>query len=112
MQAARSPKARRRRFSPILKSSAPIWETLMLEVSNVSAFYGKHRALDGVSLNVARAEIVVILGANGAGKTTLLKAIGGMVKAAPGARITMAGRDLAGTPPHRIVEAGIALVPE
>jgi branched-chain amino acid transport system ATP-binding protein len=89
----------------------------MLEIANVSAFYGKHRALDGVSLTVARAEIVVILGANGAGKTTLLKAIGGMVKAAPGARIAMtsgdlAGQDLAGMPPHRIVEAGIALVPE
>lgn len=84
----------------------------MLEIANVSAFYGKHRALDGVSLTVARAEIVVILGANGAGKTTLLKAIGGMVQAAPGARIVMAGQDLAGTPPHRIVEAGIALVPE
>ena len=84
----------------------------MLDVSNVSAFYGKHRALDGVSLTVARAEIVVILGANGAGKTTLLKAIGGMVAAAPGARITMAGTDLAGTPAHQIVEAGIALVPE
>ncbi len=84
----------------------------MLDVSNVSAFYGKHRALDGVSLTVARAEIVVILGANGAGKTTLLKAIGGMVAAAPGARITMAGNDLAGTPAHQIVEAGIALVPE
>jgi branched-chain amino acid transport system ATP-binding protein len=84
----------------------------MLEVSNVSAFYGKHRALDGVSLNVARAEIVVILGANGAGKTTLLKAIGGMVAPAPGARIAMAGQDLAGTPAHQIVESGIALVPE
>jgi ABC-type branched-subunit amino acid transport system ATPase component len=84
----------------------------MLEIANVSAFYGKHRALDGVSLTVARAEIVVILGANGAGKTTLLKAIGGMVATAPGARIAMAGQDLAGTPPHRVVEAGIALVPE
>jgi branched-chain amino acid transport system ATP-binding protein len=84
----------------------------MLEVSNVSAFYGKHRALDSVSLTVAPAEIVVILGANGAGKTTLLKAIGGMVQPAPGAGIAMAGRDLAGTPPHKIVESGIALVPE
>jgi branched-chain amino acid transport system ATP-binding protein len=89
----------------------------MLEVSKVSAFYGKHRALDGVSLTVAPAEIVVILGANGAGKTTLLKAIGGMVAAAPGACIAMAGRDLAskvltGLPAHQIVEAGIALVPE
>jgi branched-chain amino acid transport system ATP-binding protein len=84
----------------------------MLEISGVSAFYGKHRALDGVSLNVARGEIVVILGANGAGKTTLLNVIGGLVPAAPGARIAMAGRDLAGVAAHNIVEAGIALVPE
>ena len=57
----------------------------MIEVANASAFYGKHRALDGVSLTVARGEIVVILGANGAGKTTLPKMIGGLVPAAPGA---------------------------
>lgn len=84
----------------------------MIEVTGVSAFYGKHRALDGVALTVARGEVVVILGANGAGKTTLLKVIGGLVPAAPGARITMAGRELTGTPPHEIVEAGVALVPE
>jgi branched-chain amino acid transport system ATP-binding protein len=89
----------------------------MIEVANVSAFYGKHRALDGASLTVARGEIVVILGANGAGKTTLLKVIGGLVPAAPGGRITLsggdlAGRDITGMPAHRIVEAGVALVPE
>ena len=84
----------------------------MLEVSGISAFYGKHRALDGVSLNVERGEIVVILGANGAGKTTLLNAVAGVVRAEPGARIAMAGRELSGTPAHAIVEAGIALVPE
>ena len=84
----------------------------MLEVGNVSAFYGKHRALDGVAINVAPGEVVVILGANGAGKTTLLKVIGGLVPAAAGASITMAGRDVAGWPAHKIVEAGIALVPE
>jgi branched-chain amino acid transport system ATP-binding protein len=84
----------------------------MLEVSGISAFYGKHRALDGVSLTVERGEIVVILGANGAGKTTLLNAVAGVVRAEPGARIAMAGRELSGTPAHAIVEAGIALVPE
>jgi len=84
----------------------------MIEVANASAFYGKHRALDGVSLTVARGEIVVILGANGAGKTTLLKMIGGLVPAAPGAKIAMAGRDITGMPANRIVEAGVALVPE
>jgi branched-chain amino acid transport system ATP-binding protein len=85
---------------------------LMLEVAGVSAFYGKHRALDSVSLKVTRGEIVVILGANGAGKTTLLNALAGVVPVEPGARIVMAGRDMFGVPAHRIVEAGIALVPE
>ena len=79
----------------------------MLEVRDISAFYGKHRALDGVSLDVGRSEIVVILGANGAGKTTLLKVIAGLVPAACGARITMNGRQLAGIAVHRIVEAGL-----
>src|SRR5262245_64809361 len=84
----------------------------MLEVRNISAFYGKHRALDDVSLEVTRGEIVVILGANGAGKTTLLKVIAGLVPAATGARIAMNGRDISGTAVHDIVEAGLALVPE
>jgi branched-chain amino acid transport system ATP-binding protein len=84
----------------------------MLEVRGVSAFYGKHQALDNVSLDVARGEIVVILGANGAGKTTLLKVIGGLVPPAPEAHIALLGRDLTGMPAHQIAESGISLVPE
>ena len=84
----------------------------MLEVSGLSASYGAHRALAGVDLAIARGEILVILGANGAGKTTLLKAIAGLVRPHAGARIALDGRDLAALPPHAIVEAGIALVPE
>ncbi len=83
----------------------------MLDVAGLSVSYGKHRALDGVEVTVARGEIVTILGANGAGKTTLLKAIAGLVRA-PGARIAIEGRDLNGRTAHEIVEAGIALVPE
>src|SRR5262249_50392658 len=84
----------------------------MLEVRNISAFSGKQRAVDDVSFDVTRGEIVVILGANGAGKTTLLKVIAGLVPAATGARIAMNGRDISGTAAHDIVEAGLALVPE
>jgi branched-chain amino acid transport system ATP-binding protein len=84
----------------------------MLEVSGLSVSYGKHRALDGIALSVARREIVAILGANGAGKTTLLKAIAGLAPGRAGARVALAGRELAGLPPHEIVEAGVALVPE
>jgi branched-chain amino acid transport system ATP-binding protein len=84
----------------------------MLEVANLSAFYGKHAALSGVALKVARGEIVAILGANGAGKTTLLKAIAGLVPAAPGGTVSYNGRELGALAPHKIVEEGIALVPE
>lgn len=84
----------------------------MLEIADLSVSYGKHRAVDGVSLHVVQSEIVVILGANGSGKTSLLKTIGGLQSAAQGARITLAGVDLTKLRAHRIVEAGLALVPE
>jgi branched-chain amino acid transport system ATP-binding protein len=84
----------------------------MLEVRNLSAAYGKHQALSAMELNVARGEIVVILGANGAGKTTLLKAIAGLVPALSGASRTLDGQSLDGLQTRQIVEAGVALVPE
>ncbi len=84
----------------------------MLEIADLSVSYGKHRAVDGVSLHVVQSEIVVIRGANGSGKTSLLKTIGGLQSAAQGARITLAGVDLTKLRAHRIVEAGLALVPE
>src|SRR5262245_55040455 len=84
----------------------------MLEVSQLSVSYGKHLAIDGVSLRVGQGEIVVMLGANGAGKSSCLKALGGMVPHLAGARITLGETDLAALPPYRVVEAGLALVPE
>nr|HMN85117.1 ABC transporter ATP-binding protein [Bauldia sp.] len=84
----------------------------MLELSRIGAAYGKHVALSGVDLSVRSGEIVVILGANGAGKSTLLKAIAGLVPHLPGGRIALGPRELGSLPPHEIVEAGIALVPE
>ncbi|MFL1461593.1 ABC transporter ATP-binding protein [Roseococcus sp. DSY-14] len=84
----------------------------MLEVSGLSVSYGRHRALDAVGLEVAQGEILVVLGANGAGKSTLLKALAGLVPAAPGAVVRLGGAAIAGAEAHRIVEAGLALVPE
>src|SRR3972149_5223059 len=112
MPAERLRKGARRACSPTGRSSAPISVTPMLEVTRLSAAYGKHEALADVALTVGRGEIVVILGANGAGKTTLLKAISGLVTPRRGARITLGGRDLTTLRPHEIVEAGIACVPE
>ena len=51
----------------------------MLRLDGVSASYRGLRALQGVSLEVARGEVVAVVGANGAGKTTLLKSIAGQV---------------------------------
>src|SRR5262245_3364883 len=84
----------------------------MLEVRGLAAVYGKHQALAGVAVDGNPGEIVVMLGANGAGKSTLLKTVAGLVHAQPGARVTFDGQNLLALPPHDIVEAGIALVPE
>jgi branched-chain amino acid transport system ATP-binding protein len=84
----------------------------MLETRDLSVFYGRHRAVENASVTVAPGEIVVMLGANGAGKSTFLRAVAGITASAPGSRVTMDGRDITGLPPHHIVEAGIALVPE
>lgn len=84
----------------------------MLEVKNLSVRYGRHHALDHVSVRVDKGEVCVILGANGAGKSSLLKAIAGTVRVEPGSEIVMNGRPVAGMKAHLIVEQGIALVPE
>lgn len=84
----------------------------MLDVARLSIAYGKHRAVDNVSLRVAPREIVVILGANGGGKTSLLKAVAGIQPSSTDASITLGGRDLRRLPAHEVVEAGLALVPE
>ncbi len=84
----------------------------MLDIRNLSAAYGMHRALAGVSINVEEGEIVVILGANGAGKSTLLRAIAGMCEGQVGGDVLLDGAPLAGVPADEIVERGIAFVPE
>lgn len=83
----------------------------LLTVDKISAYYGKIRAIDGVSLSINAGEIVCLIGANGAGKTTTLKTICGLLTPASGS-IQFSGEDLTKIPPHEIVKKGIALVPE
>jgi len=85
--------------------------TAMLSLSGVDAGYGTFQALFNVSLEVQAGEAVAVIGPNGAGKTTLMRVISGLIRPTKGA-ITMEGANLLTTPPHRILELGIAHVPE
>jgi len=82
----------------------------MLRLDNVSASYRGLKALQGISIEVAKGEIVAVVGANGAGKSTLLKAISGQV--ATEGEITLDGTSLRRVPAHEIARRGVGLVPE
>jgi branched-chain amino acid transport system ATP-binding protein len=82
----------------------------LLELEDVTAFYGPVQVLEGVSLSVPDNGAVGILGANGAGKTTTLRAISGTVRA--GGRIVFDGKDIRGMRPDQAAALGIAHVPE
>ncbi len=83
----------------------------MLEVSGVSAAYGRLTALHEVSLEIPAGQVAAVIGPNGAGKTTLLRVISGLLVPTAG-RVRLNGQDITGWPPERIVAAGIAHVPE
>jgi branched-chain amino acid transport system ATP-binding protein len=83
---------------------------MTLELTAVSAGYGAGDVLNGVTLDVGAAEIVVILGANGAGKTTLMRAISGMIRRR--GRISFDGVDISRHTPDKIVRLGLAQVPQ
>jgi branched-chain amino acid transport system ATP-binding protein len=83
----------------------------MLSLATVSAGYGSFQALFGVSLEVSRGEAVGVIGPNGAGKTTLMRVISGILPMRTGA-MTLEGHSIGGMPAHRVVEQGIAHVPE
>jgi branched-chain amino acid transport system ATP-binding protein len=83
----------------------------VLEISGLRSAYGRIEVLKGVSLSVARGEVVSLIGANGAGKTTLLRAISGVQPITAGT-ISFAGNPIEAAPAHRRVLAGIAHVPE
>ncbi|MBN9171392.1 MAG: ABC transporter ATP-binding protein, partial [Microbacterium sp.] len=83
---------------------------MLLELEDVTAFYGPVQVLEGVSLAVPEGGAVGVLGANGAGKTTTLRAISGTVRARGGIRFD--GRDIRGMRPDKVAALGIAHVPE
>ncbi|MFQ5857399.1 MAG: ABC transporter ATP-binding protein [Anaerolineae bacterium] len=84
---------------------------MLLEVRDVSTYYGQIHALKEVSLRVDEGEIVTLIGANGAGKTTLLRTISGFEVPRAG-DILFKGRSIGGVLPEKIVALGISHVPE
>lgn len=83
----------------------------MLEIKNVSTYYGKIAALSNVSVHINKGEIVSLIGANGAGKTTLLMTICGDPKPSEG-QIIFEGRDITQDTTSTIMRGDIAIVPE
>ena len=84
---------------------------MMLSVKDLNVYYGPIHAVKGVSFDVKQGEIVTLIGANGAGKSTILKTVSGLLKP-KGGEVDFMDKKISGTAPHKIVELGIAHVPE
>lgn len=83
----------------------------MLEVKDLNLYYGAIHALKGISLTVKDGELVSLIGSNGAGKTSTLHAISGLLPISSGS-LTLDGRDLRKVHPNKIINLGLAHVPE
>jgi ABC-type branched-subunit amino acid transport system ATPase component len=83
----------------------------VLRLDQVTCGYGSAPIDTQVNLEAREGQITALVGPNGAGKSTLLKAAAGLLRLMEG-RIELAGKDVSGLPPHRIVEAGMAYVPQ
>lgn len=86
-------------------------EAATLAVSGLTSGYGEAVVVRGISLTVGSGEIVALLGKNGMGKSTLLKTVMGFLPAREG-QITLYGRDVTGSSPHRIARQAVAYTPQ
>ncbi|QOZ35224.1 urea ABC transporter ATP-binding subunit UrtE [Bradyrhizobium sp. CCBAU 53421] len=83
----------------------------MLELTDVDAFYGNSRALQGINLMVGNGEFLSVLGRNGVGKTTLMRSILGLMDRCTG-RLSLDGADISPLRTYQRAKAGIAYVPQ
>jgi len=79
---------------------------VMLEAHNVSKAFGGLKAVQDVSIQVFKGEILGIIGPNGAGKTTFFNLLNGFISADQG-RVVLEGQDIAGKKPYEICDAGV-----
>jgi branched-chain amino acid transport system ATP-binding protein len=84
---------------------------LILSVEDIHSYYGESHVLQGVSLAVAKGEVLAILGRNGMGKTTLIRGLIGFTPPRRG-RVIFKDHDVTSLPPFRAVEMGMGLVPQ
>jgi ABC-type branched-subunit amino acid transport system ATPase component/ABC-type branched-subunit amino acid transport system permease subunit len=96
---------------PDARAAPPDTGEPLLDVRELAAAYGPMEVVHGISFQVRRGEIAVIIGANGSGKSTTLRTLAGLLVAARGT-VSFEGRDLVGRPAHWRARHGIALVPE
>ena len=83
----------------------------ILNVTDMNVYYGAIHAIKGISFDVSEGEIVTLIGANGAGKTTTLQTVSGLLRSRTG-KVEFCGEDISRVPAHKIVERGLAQVPE
>jgi branched-chain amino acid transport system ATP-binding protein len=83
----------------------------LLSVRELNSWYGESHILHGATFDVARGEVVTLLGRNGAGKTTTLKSIMGIVTQRQGS-VKFDGKETVGLQSNRIARLGIAICPE
>ncbi len=83
----------------------------LLAVEALDVFYGVVQAVRGVTFEVARGEIVTLIGANGAGKSTTLRTVAGLLAPRAG-RVVFDGAEVGGSPAHVLASRGLVLVPE
>lgn len=83
----------------------------MLEIKDLQVYYGVIQAIKGISFTVNEGEIIALIGANGAGKTTILHTISGLISTKTGS-VKFMDKELTKTAPHKIVQMGMAHVPE
>lgn len=83
----------------------------MLEVRDLSTYYGAIRALRGISFAVGAGETVAMIGNNGAGKTTTVRTISGLLRPREG-EIRLMGERIDRLSPDQIVQLGVAHAPE
>jgi branched-chain amino acid transport system ATP-binding protein len=85
--------------------------SLALEIKDLHAWYGESHVLHGINLEVAKGEVVCLLGRNGAGRTSTLRAILGLTGMAKGS-VKLDGIEVIGKQTHEIARMGIGYCPE